>query len=150
MSETVETKPPVVALQDTLAAMQKGMDHLAMLVSDCRDTITEATGVMHSQGADILQQLEGVQGQLAATPRRWPSWRWLGSSAGLGLVLGMGLMGAVWWTRPPSPYARFVGALDHVLVQQYAVLPKGVQEQLTAVYTQAQVQSPGQRQGKGK
>lgn len=154
MSET----PPAVAMKETLERIektlatlvehQKDRQQLGMLVADCRDTITEAVGVFHSQGADILQKLDAVDGQvtaLGATPPRGDWWRCV--VCGLG---GAALMVGVYLAAPSPPYAQLTAALDQVLVQQYASLPKGVQEQFNAVYVKAHVQPPGQRQGKGK
>ena len=42
-------------------------------------------------------------------------------------------------------YARALGALDQVIVQQWGSLPKGTQEALSATYTRLGLTPPSQR-----
>jgi hypothetical protein len=61
------------------------------------------------------------------------------------------LVSLVWTWMPArtSRYERLLGAVDAVLVQHYGVLPRPVQDHLSAAYAQAGVQGPGQRLAKG-
>jgi len=147
-------KPPATAIKEALEAMQLTLEQLVaqqkqhgalgLLLADCRDTITEAVGVMHSQGSDILQRLDQVQRPQQPFALAWKPWIWGG-------LLGAMLVGLVWAGVPPRPsrYESLLSAVDAVLVQHYTTLPKGVQEELHTIYGRLGIQSPGTRQGKG-
>jgi hypothetical protein len=93
-------------MQDTLARMeitlatlvrqdQKDRD-LGMLMADCREVMTEAVGMLHTQLTDVLGLLDRVlQGTAPApAPARWArSWQiWVS-----GCCAGAALCGALWW-----------------------------------------------------
>jgi len=127
---------------------QEQQGTLGMLLADCRDTITEATGVMHSQTSEVLHRLDMLPQCLQPPPRcGLPAWQaWL-----CGGLVGALLLGGAWllWPRPRGVYDQLLGAVDAVLVQHYATLPTPVQQQLSAAYARQGVQGPGQRQPKG-
>jgi hypothetical protein len=162
---TSTDKPPLVVMQEGLDALhattqaqaatlatlvrqhEKDKD-LGLLVADCRETVTEVVGIMHSQLSDVLMRLDGIEQRLAPVPpppRRcsWP----VGLS---GALAGIALLGAVWWCWPPSRYEAFAGALDGVMAQHYSALPKPVQEAVTAVYGRFHFQAPSARAKGGK
>jgi hypothetical protein len=117
-----------------------------MLLADCRDTMTEAVGALHSQGADILQALQTLPTPVVAPAPRWPWW-----FHGVGGVLaGALLVGVCWWGWPVGREHALIGALDATLVQAYPQLPKLVQDSLTAVYRQHGFQGPAGRTKGGK
>ena len=146
-------------MQDTLASIQvtvaklvrqdqKDKD-LGMPMADCREVMTEAVGMLHTQLTDVLALLDRLlQGSTPAPvkPARFRPWA-LGVT---GLVLGLMVGGSVWWMTSTrgARYEALAGALDGVVVQHYGALPKGVQEALHAAYVQGHFQPPGQR-GKG-
>jgi hypothetical protein len=119
---------------------------MALLLTDCRDTITEGIGALHTQGAEVLHALHILQAP-PATPRRPTQPLWL--AGGVGLVVGVVLMGTTWWAWPDGGYRRFLVGLDAVLVKHHAQLPAPVQDAVAAVYGRYQFQTPGSRQ-KGK
>ena len=161
VKELPKNKPPAAAMQDTLASIQvtlaklvrqdqKDKD-LGMLMADCRDVMTEAVGMLHTQLTDVLALLDRLlQGSTAVPtkPGRIRPWYWGASGAVVGLLLGASL----WWMASSrgARYEALAGALDGVLVQQYGVLPKGTQEALNAIYVQGHFQPPGQRVKGGK
>jgi hypothetical protein len=158
MSEDTDGKPqpPAVAMKASLerleallggmAQQQAQQQDLGLLLADCRDTITEAVGVMHSQGSDILRQVGLLTQQLARpAPPRWPTWWGL---VAVGVVV-LGLAVGVWRLWPETRYNGLALALDGVLVQHYTTFARPVQEQITTVYARHGVLGPGQRQKGG-
>jgi hypothetical protein len=161
-----EEKPPALAMKEALeriedvlldmgkAARDSATQHktsgeeLATLLGDCRDTITEAVGVMHSQTSDLLQMMDVVQQQMgsraeATPPTQARPWRLLLAATGVGIVVAS--LGA-WALWPDTRYWQLALGVDGVLTQQYPGLGKPLQEQLNAVYAGAGIQTPGKRQ----
>jgi len=139
----------VAALASKLATMiptAPPSGDMALLLADCRDTITEGIGALHSQSADVLHALQILQAPPAKVPPPKYSW-WVTGVAGL--VAGLVLMGATWWVWPDGGYRAFIVGLDAALVKHYPQLPSAVQDAVTAVYGRHQFQTPGSRQ-KGK
>ena len=138
----------VAALAATLATMPTSAPRaeVALLIADCRDTITEGIGALHTQGADVLHALHILQAP-PAKPIRPKQPLWL--AGGVGLVVGVVLMGTTWWLWPDGGYRSFLVGLDAVLVKHHPQLPAPVQDAVAAVYGRYQFQTPGSRQ-KGK
>jgi len=161
-----EEKPPALAMKEAIERIEDYLlemgkttrekatqdktdqEALAILLGDCRDTITEAVGVMHSQTSDLLQMMDVVQQQMGsrqeAHPTRlaWP-WRLLGAAVGIGVLVAS--IGA-WALWPDQRYWQLALGVDGVLAQQYPALGKPLQEQLNAVYAGVGIQAPGKRQ----
>jgi hypothetical protein len=138
----------VAALAATLATMPTSAPRadVALLIADCRDTITEGIGALHTQGAEVLHALHILQAPPAKLVRpQQPRW----VAGGVGLVVGVVLMGATWWLWPDGGYRHFLVGLDAVLVKHHPQLPAPVQDAVAAVYGRYQFQTPGSRQ-KGK
>jgi len=147
-------KPPAMAIQDALEAVQTTLDRLMAqqekqadlggLMADCRDSLSETVGGMQSQMGDILQRLDQLQRRPHWQERPWMAWA-------CGGLLGAVLVSLVWTWTPlrASRYEPLLSAVDAVLVQHYGALPRPVQEHLSAAYARAGVQGPGQRQAKG-
>ena len=136
------------AARETTAAHKADAEGLAMLLGDCRDTITEAVGVMHSQTSDLLQMMDIVQQQMGSRQEAAPKtqarpWRWLLAATGVGVVVAS--LGA-WALWPDTRYWQLALGVDGVLTQQYPGLGKPLQEQLNAVYAGVGIQAPGKRQ----
>src|SRR5882672_689449 len=111
---TMTEKPPPLAMKEQLDQIAVTVAHIAqlqqkdadmgLLLADCRDTITEAVGALHSQGADILHGLQILQAPPASVARpRAQSWL---TGAG-GVLLGCLLMGAIWWAWPDGGHRTF-------------------------------------------
>ena len=98
--ETV--KETIAALTAKLATMippTPPSGDMALLLADCRDTITEGIGALHTQGADVLHALQMLQAP-PATPIHPKQPLWLAGAVGLvaGLVLmGIDLVGVARW-----------------------------------------------------
>jgi hypothetical protein len=73
-------------------------------------------------------------------------WGLVGTSLGSCALLALLLLASLGQQRPQLAYEQTLGAVDAVLVQTYAALPKAVQEQLNAAYARQGLQSPAQRQ----
>ena len=116
-------KETVAALAAKLATMiptTPPSEDMALLLADCRDTITEGIGALHTQGADVLHALQMLQAP-PAKPVRPKQPLWLAGS--VGLVAGLVLMGATWWVWPDGGYRSFLVGLDAVLVKHYPAAP---------------------------
>ena len=152
--ETV--KETVAALATKLATMMPTTPpstealtkDVAVLFADCRDTITEGIGALHTQGADVLHALQILQAPpVAPVKPTQPLWQ----AAGVGCAVGLLLMGATWWLWPDGGERSFLVGLDAVLVKHHAQLPAPVQDAVASVYGRYQFQTPGSRQHqKGK
>jgi hypothetical protein len=138
----------VAALAATLATMPTAAprEDVALLIADCRDTIAEGMGALHTQGAEVLHALHILQAP-PAKPIRPKQPLWL--AGGAGVLVGLVLMGATWWLWPDGGYRHFIVGIDAVLVKHHAQLPAPVQDAVAAVYGRYQFQTPGSRQ-KGK
>jgi hypothetical protein len=133
----------IAATVATIAQHQQKDADTGLLLADCRDTITEAVGALHSQGADILHGLQMLHTPPASIPGSHVRlWR---AGAG-GVLLGCLLMGAVWWAWPEGGHRTFAVALDAILVQYHGHLPQQAQDAITALYHRYQLQTPGSRQ----
>ena len=86
-------KETVAALAAKLATMPPTTlpsADMALLLADCRDTITEGIGALHTQGADVLHALQILQAPPAKpVPPTYPWWM----TGAAGLVAGLALMG---------------------------------------------------------
>lgn len=119
----------------------------ALLLADCRDTITEGLGALHSQGADVLHALQLLQAPAAPVQ---PGWRPAWIAAGSGCLAGLLLTIAVFiWAWPDVDERRFLVALDAVVVTHYPRFPAVAQDAFTSLYGEYQFQPPGKRQQKG-
>jgi hypothetical protein len=125
---------------DTLLADHQKQEAIIVLLADCRDTLTEAVGVMHSQGSDILERL--------STPpqRRRPAWQaWAaGSLVGL-LLLGGGWVLGSWQPPITTRDTRLLRQVDMALVRTWSTLPAPLKQELTALYGKEHLQGPGTR-----
>src|SRR5262245_8265743 len=150
---TTTEKPAPLAMKEqldqiaasvaTIAQHQQHATDMGLLLADCRDTITEAVGALHSQGADILHGLQMLHAPPASIPGAHARlWR---AGAG-GVLLGCLLMGAVWWAWPDGGHRTFAVALDAILVQHHGQLPPQAQDAISALYRRYQLQTPGSRQ----
>jgi len=63
---------------------------------------------------------------------------------------GQGLVGWQVWHPPEQAYAKALGAVDSVLVQQWGSPPNATQEALSTTYGRRGWPSPGDRQGARK
>ena len=101
-------KETVAALAAKLATMiptTPPSEDMALLFADCRDTITEGIGALHTQGADVLHALQMLQAP-PAKPVRPKQPLWL--AGGVGLVVGAGphggdLVGVARWRLSQLP-----------------------------------------------
>lgn len=145
--ETVkETIAALTAKLATIIPPTPPSGDMVLLLADCRDTITEGIGALHTQGADVLHALQMLQAP-PATPIHPKQPLWLAGA--VGLVAGLVLMGITWWVWPDGGYRAFIVGLDAVVVKHYPQLPSAMQDAVTAVYGRHQFQTPGSRQ-KGK
>ena len=130
---------------ETLLAQPPPLAALPALLTEVSQTVQEAVGLMDEQGQIVRQQLQAVLQRLTPPPRRPPRAWWV--LALLCLTVGLlGGAGLLWWHGPPARYDALALGVDTVLTQQYPALPKTVQEQLTLVYQQYGLTTPGQRQ----
>ena len=150
---TTTEKPAPLAMKEqldqiaasvaTIAQHRQQHADLGLLLADCRDTITEAVGALHSQGADILHGLQMLQAPPAsALQPRGQFWR----AGACGVLLGCLLMGAVWWAWPEGGHRAFAVALDAILVQHHGQLPQAAQDAISTLYRRYQLQTPASRQ----
>ena len=147
MSEDTSTRarPYPAALKDEIAEMHLKLDSLikhwadaaemTSIMEACRATITEAHQVNHQDLTRVGQQLNLLLTPITEEPR--PRWR----LALWSLVVLAGLL-LSFWLGAFAPWARtearrlegFLADVHTTLEQTYSHLPKGVQEQLQAVY----------------
>jgi hypothetical protein len=117
-------------------ALQGTLNTVARLLDQPKDTQLQTTM------EDLVHRLDQLH-----PPRRLPWYVWPASVVLTGL-LGLG----VGWQTSRCPadvhlYARLMRQIDGLLVDSYATLPRAVQSALTQVYTNAELQPPGQRKG---
>lgn len=158
-----ETKPPQVAMQDTLEhlltqtqAFDTQLTAMAETLRTERCSANALTAALHRDvsalGPPVLQQAQQLdrlaRGLAAAQAHR--GWRRL-RSTGSGFALGLGAMGLAWglWPSAGPAAERLLTGVDQVLVQQWRTLPPPVQAHVTTVYSREGVVSPAHRQTSG-
>ncbi len=127
---------PLVDLQQRLQRLET-----AQATATRQQQETQAAGLaLHQLTHDTLARLR--------TWRHAPAWVWglVGTSLGSSALLTFLLLASPGQRRPQLAYEQILGAVDAVLVQSYATLPKATQEQLSATYARLGLQSPAQRQ----
>jgi hypothetical protein len=141
MAQTVATLAPVPQLVEAIKTTLAQHGDAALLLADCRDTITEAVSVLHSQLTTVVQGVQALQAPPATPTRGSGGWLVLA-----GACVALALMGAALWVWSVRPYSQLGLSLDAALVQHYSQLPRPVQDSLTTIYGQYQFQPPGARQ----
>jgi hypothetical protein len=141
MAQTIATLAPVPQLVEAIKTTLAQHGDAALLLADCRDTITEAVSVLHSQLTTVLQGVQALQAPPATPTRGFMGWLMLA-----GACAALAIMGAAIWVWSVRPYSQLGLSLDAALVQHYPQLPRPVQDSLTTIYGQYQFQPPGARQ----
>jgi len=127
-----------------------GQQHGLQRLTETLEALTQGQTAQQQHERQIQERLTTLTQQLATLTT--VSKR-LARTLTVLAVLTLGLGGLVGWQmthRPDMAYARALGALDSTLVQQWASLPKTVQEALALTYGRSGWTSPGDRQGARK
>lgn len=135
--------PPMTQL---LKSMQYLVEHceeqkaLPALLMEYRDTLVEACTTWESQGREMTSLLDRIHQRLSQEPTPPGRRRWLPSL--VSGTVGALVVGLVWFWWPAPPLAQLGASLNQTIVQQYAQLPKPVQESLTVAYKRTGFQAP--------
>jgi hypothetical protein len=157
---TQPSTPPMAQLMRQLEAVVKAVAHLVeqseeqqqvpARLTELRETLIEAGTIWETQSREMRAVLDVIQQRVAqghSVVAAGP-WRWL--SCVVSGVIGAVAVGVVWFCWPAPPLAQLGALLNQTMVQQYAQLPKTVQESVTLAYQRTGFRTPVAQQKAGQ
>jgi hypothetical protein len=152
--------PPMAQLMRQLEAVLKAVAHLVeqseeqqqvpVRLTELRETLVEVGTTWESQGREMRAVLDVIQQRVSQGPPPVAAgpWRWL--ACVVSGVVSAGAVGLVWFCWPAPPLAQLGALLNQTMVQQYAQLPKSVQESVTLAYQRTGFRTPVAQQKAGQ